>query len=142
MPNEQRTPKSESEAALSQVLFPYAYNILGAAENAKDVVQDILAKHYASTEQTNIHDLKNYLVRSLVNHAINTKKRLQKTLREGEVWLPEPIATNDTPDRELHLAEILSYSMLVLMERLSATERAVFILRESFDYSHDEIAAV
>jgi RNA polymerase sigma factor (sigma-70 family) len=128
--------------AHSQALFPYAYNILGSIEDAKDVVQDVLTKHLAAPPPESISNLKSYLVKSVVNHAINTKNRLRKTLNEGEVWLPEPVATDDAADRQLQLREILSYSLLVLMERLTASERAVFILRESFDYSHEDIAAV
>lgn len=55
-------------------------------------------------------------------------------MRHGELWLPEPVATDDAADKNLHLNKVLSYSLLVLMERLNARERAVFILRESFDY--------
>jgi hypothetical protein len=56
--------------------------------------------------------------------------------------LPEPVATDDAADRNLYLKDILSYSLMVLLEKLNATERAVFILKESFDYTHQEIAQV
>lgn len=125
----------------SKALFPYAYNITGSVEDARDVVQDVLAAHHASPA-AGIENEKAYLIRSTINRAINEAKRRQRTLREGDVWLPEPIATDDAADRSLHLDEVLSYSLLVLMEGLTATERAVFILRESFDYSHAEIAGV
>ena len=133
---------TEEVTAHSDALFPYAYNILGSVEDAKDVVQDVLTKHLAAPPSEGITNLKSYLIRSVVNHAINTKNRLKKTLSDGAIWLPEPVATDDAADRPLQLREILSYSLLVLMERLSASERAVFILRESFDYSHEEIANV
>lgn len=122
-----------------QLLFPYAYNILGLAEDAKDIVQDVLMKHL-SQGRSDISDEKNYLIRSVINAAINLKSRQKLMLRAEEVWLPEPIATDETSDKDLHLNDILSYSLLVLMERLNAKERAVFILKETFDYSHTEIA--
>lgn len=142
MLSESTTPSVAAGIAFQRVLFPYAYNILGSAEDAKDVVQDVLAKHLSEPIAATVADPKSYLIKSVVNHAINTKKRLQRTLREGEVWLPEPVATADAADRNLQLGEVLSYSLLVLMERLSAAERAVFILRESFEYGHNEIAGV
>ncbi|HTL10718.1 MAG TPA: sigma-70 family RNA polymerase sigma factor [Chitinophagaceae bacterium] len=121
-------------------LFPYAYNILGSVEEAKDVVGEVLAKHFAHAAAHEISSEKAYLIKSVIHLAISTKTCQKKTLREGEVWLPEPIATTDAADYHLNLTEILSYSLLVLLERLTPAERAVFILRESFDYSHEEIA--
>ncbi|SFC30615.1 RNA polymerase sigma-70 factor, ECF subfamily [Parapedobacter composti] len=121
-----------------QLLFPYAYNILGSAEDALDAVQDVLLK-YISRSNEAIEDERNYLIRSVINQAINIKNRNQRYVQRDDVWLPEPVAT-DRADRELHLKEVLSYSLLVLLERLNAQERAVFILYESFDYSHQEIA--
>lgn len=121
-------------------LFPYAYNILGSADEAKDVVSDVLAKHLANKNTDAISNEFAYLTKSVINLAITVKNRQSRILREGEAWLPEPVATDDAADLNLHLSEILSYSLLVLLERLTATERAVFILRESFDYSHAEIS--
>ncbi|QHT69233.1 sigma-70 family RNA polymerase sigma factor [Rhodocytophaga rosea] len=125
----------------TDVLFPYAYNILGAVEDARDTVQEVLTKHLSATKE-HITDEKNYLIRSVINFAINLKTRRKKTRRKDDIWLPEPVASDDTADKNLHLNEILSYSLLALMERLNARERAVFILRESFDYSHLEIAGI
>lgn len=122
-----------------RMLFPYAYNILGSAEDAKDVIQDVVS-NYVARNQEGIEDEKNYLIRSVINRAINAKKRKRKIIGQSEVWLPEPVATDDAADRNLYLKDILSYSLLVLLEKLQATERAVFILKESFDYTHLEIA--
>lgn len=122
-----------------QALFPYAYNILGSAEDARDVVQDVLTKYYADPRE-DIHNEKAYLIKSVINHAINTKTRRRLTV-QPEVWLPEPVAT-ETADANVYLKDILSYSLLVLLEKLNAKERAVFILKESFDYAHDEIAGI
>ncbi|MBS1606578.1 MAG: sigma-70 family RNA polymerase sigma factor [Bacteroidetes bacterium] len=122
-----------------QILFPYAYNILGSVEDARDIVQDVLTKFYAE-HRTGISNEKAYLVKSVINHAINTKTRRRRTV-QPEVWLPEPVAT-ESADANVYLKDILSYSLLVLLEKLNAKERAVFILRESFDYPHDEIASI
>ena len=121
----------------SQTLFPYAYNILGSAEDARDVVQDVLTKYYAESRE-GIDNEKAYLIKSVINHAINTKTRRRRTV-QPDFWLPEPVAT-ESADANIHLKDILSYSLLVLLEKLNARERAVFILKESFDYAHDEIA--
>ncbi|RAJ76553.1 RNA polymerase sigma-70 factor (ECF subfamily) [Chitinophaga dinghuensis] len=124
-----------------QLLFPYAYNILGSAEDARDTVQEVLSKYYTS-ERAGIQDEKNYLIRSVINLAINYKNRNKRISRQPAEWLPEPIATDDTADKNVYLKDILSYSLMVLMERLPAIERAVFILKESFDYTHSDIAEV
>src|SRR6201996_6256518 len=124
-----------------RILFPYAYNILGSAEDAKDVIQDVVS-NYVVRNQEGIEDEKKYLIRSVINRAISAKKRKRKEIGQSEVWLPEPVATDDAADRNLYLKDILSYSLLVLLEKLHASERAVFILKESFDYTHQEIAAV
>lgn len=120
-----------------RTLFPYAYNILGSADDAMDAIQDVLLK-FVSIPKQHIGDEQNYLIRSVINRAITIKNR-NKRIIGNEVWLPEPVAT-EKADKDVHLKDILSYSLLVLLERLTAQERAVFILRESFDYAHDEIA--
>nr|WP_299074317.1 sigma-70 family RNA polymerase sigma factor [uncultured Allomuricauda sp.] len=116
-------------------LFPYAYNILGSTEDAKDVVQEILIKFHQRKEGHIENDLA-YLAKSVINQSINTKKRKQKYF---QVWLPEPIST-ERADANIDSNKIISYSMLVLLEKLTPKERAVFILKEAFDYSHKEIA--
>lgn len=118
-------------------LFPYAYNILGSSEDAKDAIQDILIK-YLAIDKKNIENEIGYLIRSVINHSINLKKKKNRLII-NEIWLPEPISTQN-PDSNISKEEILSYSILTLLEKLSAKERAVFILKEAFDYSHREIA--
>ncbi len=120
-------------------LFPYAYNILGSIDDAKDVVQDIMFK-YMAIDDMKVENRVGYLIRSVINHSINLKKRSSK-LRSTEVWLPEPIST-EKADSALNKEEIISYSLMVVLENLSAKERAVFILKEAFSYSHEEIAEV
>lgn len=120
-------------------LFPFAYSIMGSVEDAKDVVQDVVVKHL-SADRKQIDNVTGYLVKSVVNHAINTKKRNQKLVAD-RLWLPEPMAT-DRSDANINREEIISYSMLVMLEKLTARERAVFILKEAFDYSHSEIGVL
>jgi RNA polymerase sigma-70 factor (ECF subfamily) len=122
-----------------KTLFPYAYNILGSAEDARDAVQDVLSNYIAEPRE-GITNEKGYLIKSVINHAINIKNR-KKKIDVGDVWLPEPFATEEA-DTNINLRDIASYSMLVLLEQLNPKERAVFLLKESFDYSHQEIAEV
>jgi RNA polymerase sigma factor (sigma-70 family) len=121
------------------ILFPYAYNILGSAEDARDAIQDVLY-NYLSVNKEGIENEKNYLIRSVINQSINIRNK-RKKLALGDMWLPEPVAT-ERADAHIDLSEIVSYSMLVLLEQLSSRERAVFILKESFGYSHEEIAGI
>jgi RNA polymerase sigma-70 factor (ECF subfamily) len=120
-------------------LFPYAYNILGSVEDAKDTIQDVLS-NYISAQREGIENEKAYLVRSVINQSINAKNK-RRTVNYEEVWLPEPVATEEA-DKALHMRDIGSYTMLILMEALNPKERAVFILKEGFGYSHEEIAEV
>lgn len=122
-----------------KILFPYAYNILGSAEDAKDAVQDVMTKHLADPRE-GIENIKGYLVKSVINQSLNIKKKKKRVVR-NENWLPEPFATEEA-DSDLHLRDIASYSLLVLLEKLNPKERAVFILKEGFGYSHEEIAEV
>ena len=119
------------------VLFPYAYNILGTAEDAKDAIQDVLYK-FLTAGKEGIEDPKNYLIRSVINQSITIKNK-RKKLQLGDMWLPEPVDTEEA-DTNIKLNEIVSYSLLILLEQLNAKERAVFILKEAFAYSHEEIA--
>lgn len=121
------------------ILFPYAYNILGSAEDARDAIQDVLATYYSQPRDGVINE-KAFLVKSVINRAINKKQR-RKLVPQPEEWLPEPVAT-ESADANVYLKDILSYSLLVLLEKLNAKERAVFILKESFDYDHREIAEI
>lgn len=121
-----------------KLLFPYAYNILGSVDDAYDTIQEVITKHLSFSETKHIADEKNYLIRSVINTSITVKTRNKKMV--SGVWLPEPVAT-DQADTSLNKTEIISYSMLVLLEHLGAKERAVFILAEAFDYAHEEIAS-
>ncbi|MGM8363805.1 sigma-70 family RNA polymerase sigma factor [Flavobacterium sp. ARAG 55.4] len=118
-------------------LFPYAYNILGSTDDSMDAIQDVITK-YISTSKHGIENEIGYLIKGVINQSINIKKRNQK-INGNSIWLPEPITT-EKADSNIQREEIISYSMLVLLENLNPKERAVFILKEAFDYSHQEIA--
>ncbi|GAO42759.1 sigma-70 family RNA polymerase sigma factor [Flavihumibacter petaseus] len=120
-------------------LFPYAYNILGSAADAMDAVQDVMMK-YVAVPRSEMENETGYLVKGVINQSINIRKRNRRSVGDA-VWLPEPIATENA-DQAINRNEIISYSMMVLLEYLDPKERAVFILKEAFDYSHEEIAAI
>lgn len=120
-------------------LLTYAYNITGSYEDAQDLVQDVLEK-YISLDKTDIRNEKNFLIKSTINHAINFKNRHTKKMVYGE-WLPEPLSLENA-ETKLIKEQTARYTLLVLLERLSGKERAVYILKEGFDYSHQEIAEV
>lgn len=123
------------------LLKTYAYNILGSVEEAKDIVQEAFLK-FMEQDEARILDKKAYLVRTVINLAINHKKRQKKIIANypGE-WLPEPVAT-EKADSLILGREMLSYSLLVMMEKLNARQRAVFVLKEAFDYDHEEIGGL
>jgi RNA polymerase sigma-70 factor (ECF subfamily) len=79
-----------------QVLFPYAYNILGSAEEARDVVQEVLVKHLSGPRE-HVADPKSYLIRSVINLAITLKSRQKKTLRPGNTGCPNPSPPTTRP---------------------------------------------
>lgn len=118
-------------------LFPYAYNILGSADEAQDAIQDVLLK-YAQQKQEPENE-KNYLIRSVINQSINIKRNAKRN--ESLESLPQPIDTSAT-DLSIELKDLVSYSLLILLEKLNPKERAVFILKEAFAYTHEEIGQV
>lgn len=133
--------KSEFEEFQTH-LFPYAYNIIGDVMESEDIVSEILNAYFLEQSKA-IQTPRNYLTRSVINRAINAKKRLN--LRREQYpgqWLPVPINTEEGVYRETDKKGILNYSLMVLLELLNPKERAVFILKESFDYSHGEIAEI
>ena len=119
-------------------LFPYAYNILGTVDDALDAVQDVVTSYLAAPKKEMDNEI-GYLIRSVINRSINIKKRAKRV--KDSMWLPEPVAT-ETADSGIRKNEIISYSMMVLLEHLNPKERAVFILKEAFDYTHEEIANI
>jgi RNA polymerase sigma factor (sigma-70 family) len=122
---------------LYKKLVTYSYNILGSYEDAKDLVQDTIEK-YISLDKSHIQNETNFLIKSVINHSINFKKRHSRVSKFG-MWLPEPLNT-ESADMRVIKEHTANYSLLVLMEKLNPKERAVFILKEGFDYSHEDIA--
>jgi RNA polymerase sigma-70 factor (ECF subfamily) len=125
-----------------RLLFGTAYRMLGSVADAEDIVQDAWLK-WNQVDQASVEHPKAYLVRTVTNLSLNRLKSAQ-VVREAYVgpWLPEPILTSPDVAEEAELADTVSMAVLVVLETLTPTERAVFMLREVFGYSHGEIAEV
>ncbi|MDQ4213390.1 RNA polymerase sigma-70 factor [Microbacterium capsulatum] len=122
------------------LLFTVAYEILGSAADAEDVLQESWLR-WASADRGDVHDPRAYLVRIVTRQALNLL-RASSRRREEYVgpWLPEPLLTTPDVADDVVLAESVSVAMLTVLETLGPTERAVFVLREVFDVPFDEIA--
>jgi RNA polymerase sigma-70 factor (TIGR02957 family) len=122
------------------LLFTVAYEMLGSAADAEDVVQETWLR-WADVDQAEVRDPRAYLVRIVTRQALNRLRTLSRRREEyvGE-WLPEPLATGPDVAEDVELAESVSIAMLTVLETLGPTERAVFVLREVFDTPYDEIA--
>ncbi|MBB4924014.1 RNA polymerase sigma-70 factor [Kitasatospora kifunensis] len=123
-----------------RLLFSAAYRLLGSVADAEDILQDAWLK-WAAVDRTTVTHPKAYLVRTVTNLALN-KLTSAQARREAYVgpWLPEPLLTEPDAADVAELADSVSLAMLVVLETLSPLERAVFVLREVFDYSNAEIA--
>jgi RNA polymerase sigma-70 factor (ECF subfamily) len=142
-------PQTERKAVyehLRPLLFSIAYRMVGSASEAEDIVQEaFLRYHRESSGGTEIDSPKAWLskvtTRLAINHVQSARVR-----RESYVgtWLPEPLITDTESDgaRHAETADSLSLAFLVLLESLGPVERAVFLLREVFDYGYDEIAVI
>jgi RNA polymerase sigma-70 factor (TIGR02957 family) len=122
------------------LLFTVAYELLGSAADAEDVVQETWLR-WAAVEQGEVRDPRAYLVRAATRQALNRLRTLSRRREEyvGE-WLPEPLLTSPDVADDVELAESVSLAMLTVLETLTPTERAVFVLHEVFGESYDEIA--
>ncbi|MFE2098995.1 MULTISPECIES: RNA polymerase sigma-70 factor [unclassified Streptomyces] len=126
-------------------LFGLAYRLLGSAQEAEDAVQDAYLR-LSGADRAGIEHLGAWLARTVTNLCLNrlTSARARREEYVGQ-WLPEPVVTSDGSLGPLESAEAreqVSMAMLVLLERLTPTERAVYVLREAFGYGHREIADV
>jgi RNA polymerase sigma-70 factor, TIGR02957 family len=120
------------------LLFRLAYQLTGSAADAEDAVQDVFIKvQHVSAER--LTEPKAYLCKMMTNHCIDLLRSARKR-REVYIgpWLPEPVYDGRLQEAEQH--ETLSYAMLVLLERLSPAERAVFVLREALCFDYPAIA--
>ncbi|MDQ0062760.1 RNA polymerase sigma factor SigJ [Paenibacillus harenae] len=124
------------------LLFTLAYQLTGSAADAEDAVQDVFVKA-CDVHPERLEEPKAYLCKMVTNRCLNLQKSARKK-REMYVgpWLPEPIRTPeaDTLDMTVVRRDLLSYAMLVLLERLTPTERTVFVLREALGFDYPEIA--
>ena len=127
------------------LLFTVAYEMLGSAADAEDVVQETWLRWDAIGEdaRAEVRDPRAFLVRMVTRKALD---RLRSNARRREEyvgeWLPEPLLTAPDVADDVELAESVSIAMLTVLETLTPTERAVFVLREVFDTPYDEIAEV
>ncbi len=125
------------------LMFSIAYRMLGSASDAEDVVQDAFLRFHRVAEQQRIDNPKAYLAQITTRLGID-HLRSARVRRESYTgtWLPEPLLTEQAPDVAdyAEAADSLSMAFLVLLERLSPVERAVFLLHDVFDYSYGEVA--
>jgi len=123
-------------------LFAIAYRMLGSASDAEDVLQDAWLR-YRGADGSTIRSPKAFATTIVTRLCLDRLKSAQAS-REAYIgpWLPEPVLTSDIerPDTMLQRAESLTLAFLVLLEKLSPEERAVFLLKDIFDYDHSEIA--
>ncbi len=124
------------------LLKAVAYRVLGRYNDAEDVVQDAWLR-WNGTDQEQVSDPEAYLVRITTRLAID-RLRSAQSRRETYVgpWLPEPVLTSPDVAESVALSDSVSTAMLLVLESLSPLERAVFVLREAFGYSHAEIATI
>ncbi|MEU0940440.1 RNA polymerase sigma-70 factor [Embleya sp. NPDC005971] len=122
------------------LLFTVAYQMLGSASDAEDVLQESWLR-WADVDRSQVRDPQAYLVRIVTRQALNRLRTLSRSREEyvGE-WLPEPLLTSPDVAEDVELAESVSMAMLTVLETLGPTERAVFVLREVFDVPYGEIA--
>jgi RNA polymerase sigma-70 factor (TIGR02957 family) len=129
--------------AQRELMFSVAYRMLGTVADAEDAVQDAWLR-WSAAPRDDVADPRAYLVRTVTNIALN-RLRSAQARREAYVgpWLPEPLLTQTSHDvtERAELTESVSVAMLVVLESLTPEERAVFVLREVFDFGYAEIAA-
>jgi RNA polymerase sigma-70 factor (TIGR02957 family) len=131
---------TEAFVAHRNLLFTVAYEMLGSAADAEDVLQETWLR-WVGVDLDTIHDQRAYLVRITTRQALSRLRTLRRR-KESYVgpWLPEPLLTAPDVAEDVELADSVSMAMLLVLETLTPTERAVFVLREVFDVEYDEIA--
>lgn len=138
--HERTDAATEAFVAHRNLLFTLAYEILGSATDAEDVLQETWML-WAGVDTGTVQHQRAYLIRIATRQAL---KRLRTLDRRKETyvgpWLPEPLLTTPDVAEDVELAESVSMAMLLVLETLAPTERAVFVLREVFDLDYNEIA--
>ena len=131
---------TDAFVAHRNLLFTVAYEMLGSAADAEDVVQETWLR-WADVDHDKVLDPRSYLVQIVTRQSLNRLRTLTRRKEDyvGE-WLPEPLLTTPDVAEDVELAESVSIAMLTVLESLTPTERAVFVLREVFDVPYDEIA--
>lgn len=132
---------TETFVAHRNLLFTVAYEMLGSAADAEDVLQETWLR-WVEVDLEQVRDQRAYLVRITTRQALNRLRTMSRR-KESYVgpWLPEPLLTTPDVAQDVELAESVSMAVMLVLETLSPTERAVFVLREVFDVGYDEIAA-
>jgi RNA polymerase sigma-70 factor (ECF subfamily) len=132
---------TETFVAHRSLLFTVAYEMLGSAADAEDVVQETWLR-WAGVDLAAVRDQRAYLVRITTRQALSRLRTLRRR-KESYVgsWLPEPLLTAPDVAEDAELADSVSMAMLLVLETLTPAERAVFVLREVFELDYDEIAA-
>ncbi|WIG99240.1 RNA polymerase sigma-70 factor [Myxococcus sp. SDU36] len=144
-PDAARAPLGSEDPFVTHrsLLFTVAYEMLGSAADAEDVVQETWLRwaDISDASRAEVRDPRIYLVRIVTRQALNRLRTLARRKEEyvGE-WLPEPLLTGPDVTADVELAESVSIAMLTVLETLTPAERAVFVLREVFDMPYDEIA--
>jgi RNA polymerase sigma-70 factor (TIGR02957 family) len=133
-------PATEAFIAHRNLLFTVAYEMLGSAADAEDVLQETWLR-WAGVDLTVVRDQRAYLVRITTRQALSRLRVLGRR-KESYVgpWLPEPLLTAPDVADDVELADSVSMAMMLVLETLTPLERAVFVLREVFDLGYDEIA--
>jgi RNA polymerase sigma-70 factor (ECF subfamily) len=133
-------PATDAFVAHRNLLFTVAYEMLGSAADAEDVLQETWLR-WADVDLDTVRDQRAYLVQITTRQSLSRLRTLGRR-KESYVgsWLPEPLLTTPDVADDVELAESVSMAMLLVLETLAPTERAVFVLREVFDLAYDEIA--
>jgi RNA polymerase sigma-70 factor (TIGR02957 family) len=133
-------PATEAFVAHRNLLFTVAYEMLGSAADAEDVLQETWLR-WVGVDLDAVRDQRAYLIRITTRQALMRLRTLARR-KESYVgpWLPEPLLTAPDVAEDVELADSVSMAMLLVLETLAPTERAVFVLREVFDLGYDEIA--
>lgn len=123
-------------------LFGIAYRMLGTVAEAEDIVQDVWVR-WQTCDRSAVRDPAAFLATAATRLSINVLQSAHNR-RETYIgpWLPEPVNTADDPALGAERGEALGFAMLLLLEKLSPTERAAYILREAFDYPYEQIALI
>ncbi|MBV6758087.1 MULTISPECIES: RNA polymerase sigma-70 factor [Rhodococcus] len=134
-------PATEAFVTHRNLLFTVAYEMLGSAADAEDILQETWLR-WAGVDLGTVRNQRAYLVRITTRQALVRLRTLGRR-RESYVgpWLPEPLLTAPDVAEDVELADSVSMAMMLVLETLAPTERAVFVLREVFDLEYGEIAA-